>query len=43
MPYHYCYEVYHGNCFLCSGIYCIGLAEFVKDKMFWDNYSYENL
>lgn len=26
MPFEYCYK-YRGNCFICSGIYCVGLIE----------------
>lgn len=39
-PYPYCYK-YHGNCFSCSGVHCIGIAELVANRLFWETYSYE--
>lgn len=41
-PYLYCEKTYRANCFICSGVYCKGLAEVIAEKLFWETYSYEN-
>lgn len=41
LPFQYC-EMTRGNCFICSGVHCIGLAERIKNNFFWENYSNEN-